>query len=120
MLQDSSQSRRNRQGDDRGGAAIGITSHTVALRGSLPTLRAVALLTIAEEPILDFAVDSVKPLFRLERLLLHLLHLLLQFLSTIFGGPKLHRELMRRLSGVLIICLSRRGRLLKQRDDCRP
>ncbi len=89
------------------------------LRGSLTTLRPVTVLPIAEEPILDFTMNAVKPLFRMERVLLHLLHLLLQLFGTVFSGSKLHPELMRCLSGVLIICLSSRGRLLKQCDNCR-
>ena len=62
-------------------------------RGSLTTLRPVTVLPIAEEPILDFAVNAVKPLFSLERVLLHLLHLLLQLFGTVFSGSKrLHPE----------------------------
>ena len=80
---------------------------------SLPAFRTVVLLPVAEKPVLDFVVNASKPVFRLERLLLELLHLFLELCSAVFGRAKLHRKLMSCLRCVLDVCFGGLGRLVQ-------
>jgi hypothetical protein len=89
------------------------------LWSSLPAFHPVTtLLPIAKECILDFFVNALEPIFGLQRLLLEVLHLLLQLFSAIFGRSKLHRKLMGRLSRVFVVRFGGFGRLVQQPDYC--
>ncbi len=54
---------------------LDIGQRGAALWSSLPAFRPVALLSITKKPLLDFVVNAVKPILRLERSLLQLIHL---------------------------------------------